>query len=380
MELPGPSREGCGGVKRDHPKSDPGQVGNPHTSPTPSAEAVLAHLGFPIPGGPRSGEPPPRASRGRQALEAVTTPAGKQRQNGLGRGAWERGTGAGPRGQAAAAQAESRTAKGEKQPRWTAMEMVASFLCRGPHPASRPLVASVLLLRMLRGQASSSEQGSAQAPSCPACCVATSLPNRTLPSTGRCSPGKHKVRGSPLRVPPGQRSSGSGRTQVTRRSPAPEPPAGLGQLPEMENCTQGVRPSPGTPPCASLHTRGFTHAGALETNAPLRTHAHTQTHAGTGTRGPDRRMLGYAHKSTRMLPFNTNLAGELAITWEERKSRKEGCQGGWARRLGQGQGQGSRRGRATESAKRGAELSPTAAFLGGSLAPKALSRRVLAHL
>lgn len=89
-------------------------------------------------------------------------------------------------------------------------------------------------------QASSTKQGSAQAPSCPACCVARPSTHQGSPLDRQVLPRQTQGQGQP-----GQRSSGSRRTQVRRRSPAaPEPPAGLGQLPAMENCTQGCQAEP----------------------------------------------------------------------------------------------------------------------------------------
>lgn len=61
-------------------------------------------------------------------------------------------------------------------------------------------------------------------------------------------------------------------------------------------------------------------------------HMHICTHAGRHTPSTPNRWqvhAGTAHRDTHMLSLDTNLAGELATTWEERKSKRR-----WIVRVG----------------------------------------------
>lgn len=150
VELPGPSREGCGGVKRDHPKSDP-RSGR-KSSHLPKALG----RGWSCPSGlPPSLEVPAQASHrpgpagGARRWKLLPHQPGSRDKMGWGEGLgsvhrrWATGPGS---------SSPSRVQDGQRRKAAPLGNHGDGGLVPrpGPHPASRPLVASVLLLRMLR--------------------------------------------------------------------------------------------------------------------------------------------------------------------------------------------------------------------------------------
>lgn len=158
----------------------------------------------------------------------------------------------------------------------------------------------------------------------------SSLPITALPSTGRCSPGKDKVRGSPLRVPQDRDLQTH---EESRSGSAPAPPRpqscllALGSCPRWRTAHRGIRPSlaplPALPSTlAASHMQ--VHSRQMHPFSRMHTHGH---------------MLAQAHVVQTDTCWDMHARAHtcflLILTWleswlppgEEKKRGQEGCQG-----------------------------------------------------